>query len=173
MRKFRKAISYAIVTAVSTSVMTSGAAAACAQLAGWWNVFLMQSETPKIRTQLYNVGQADNSGAVSVIGFPPTGAPFNNATAVAIKCRLNLSNAGAFTAGPCTSYGVVAGDGGNVNISGQFAVTGCRITGGTITVPGDPAVSILGGYVNPALKNGAGIARQGAGSVFLFNMVKE
>jgi type 1 fimbria pilin len=98
--------------------------------------------------------------------------PFDNATAVAIKCVLQLNNAGAFTASPCTSYGVVAGDGGNVNISGQFTLTGCQITGGSITVPGDPAVTILGGYVNPTQKNGAGIARQGAGSVFLFNMVK-
>lgn len=172
MQALRKACSYAIVTAVSTSMMSSGAMAACTGLQGAWHVFLMQSETPNIQIQSYTVGRPNNTSSVTLRAFPSAGTPFKNSTALAIKCRLQLSGTGAFSSATCKSYGVVFGDGGDINISGHFILTNCQITGGNITLPFDPTISIRGGYVNPAQKNGAGIA-QGRQRVFLFNMVKE
>ena len=172
MRALRKACSYAIVIAVTTSMMAPGAMAACTGLQGAWHVFLMQSQTPSIQIQTFSVGQPDNTGNITVRAFPTFGTPFKNSTALAIKCRVQLSGTGAFSPATCKSYGVVFSDGGDINISGHFILTNCQITGGTIALPFDPTISIRGGYVNPAQKNGAGIA-QGTGRVFLFNMVKE
>jgi hypothetical protein len=130
----------------------------------------MQAATPAIDTQLYNVGSADNTGAVGVIGFPNTGVPFDNATANVIKCKITL-NANGVGRTACTTYGVVAGDSYNFRADGYINLNACQITGGRINVPNDPAIIMLGGYINGAY--GSGIARQGSGRVFLFNFVKQ
>jgi hypothetical protein len=171
MRGIRKALAHVLFTATAGALTVSSALAAC-PMSGQWHLFIMQGNTPGVRTQLYNVGDATNTGAVGVIGFPTSGAPFDNATANVIKCRiLNMNANGQFTNALCTSYGVVAGDGGNVFVSGRVITNlACQITGGTINVPEDLTVTLLGGYINGAY--GAGIGRQGGRTVLSFNMIK-
>ena len=177
MRKFRKTFAYALVAAVAVAVTTTNALAACANVRGIWHWFLMQSDTPGIDTVNANVMKGDNSGPVNIKVFRHNSSP-SGATALAIRCRVNIAANGSFTEAPCTAYGVEDGDGGPVKISGQITFAAnptCLITGGTINVSEgeDGPVTLLGGYVNPTQKHGAGIARQGPGSVFLFNMVKQ
>ncbi len=175
MRKFRRAFAYALIaTAVSAASITS-ASAACA-IAGTWHVFLLQSQTPDIRTEQKTV-KAHPTGTTSITVFASTGDQFDNHTAVAMQCKLVLTSTGRFTADKCDTHGIVPGDGGQATVSGRLifgasSTSACPITGGTINVVEDPTpVDILGGYVNG--DTGAGIARQGPGSVFLFNIVKQ
>jgi len=173
MRAIRKATTCALVTAMTIGT-ASNAFAACANISGIWHVFLMQGDAPGTVTT--SVRRGNDSGPMNIKVFQNDA--HSSATSLAIKCRLQVNAGGAFpAANPCTSYSVVAGDGGAVTVSGQInfaANPPCQISGGTITVSGDPTpVTFLGGYVNPIQKNGAGVARQGAGSVFLFNMVKQ
>ena len=172
MRRVRSAITCALATAMAIGT-ASNAFAACTGINGVWHVFLMQGDAPATVTT--SVRKGDDMGPMNIRVFQNNN--HSSATSLAIKCKLQVNASGVFTDDPCTSYGVVAGDGGAVTVSGQLnfaANPPCQISGGTLTVSGDPtAVTFLGGYVNPNLKNGAGIARQGASSVFLFNMVKQ
>ena len=173
MRKFRRATTCALVTAMAIGT-ASNAFAACTGINGVWHVFLMQGDAPGTTTT--SVRRGNDSGPMNIKVFQNDAN--SSATSLAIKCRLQVNASGAFpNNNPCTSYSVVAGDGGAVTVTGQInfaANPPCQISGGSITVSGEPtAVTFLGGYVNPTQKSGAGIARQGASSVFLFNMVKQ
>ncbi len=177
MRKIRKALACALTTAAVSAAAITAASAACANIAGTWHVFLLQNETPGMNTVTRSVRNAADTGALNIRVFLPSDSP-RNETAVAIKCRLVIRANGVIPDAPCTAYGVVPDDGGEVTVSGRmtFAATpACLISGGTLTVAEDPEVpvSFLGGYVRPTDGTGAGIARQGPGSVFLFNMVKQ
>jgi len=172
MRKFRRAAACAFIGVVTAGAGATDALAACANLAGVWHVFLMQGAAPATVTT--SVRKGDDSGPMNIRVFQNNA--HSSAVALAIKCRLVIAADGTFGGDQCTSYGVVAGDGGVVTVDGQinFPANGCQITGGIINVSGDPTpVTFLGGYVNGQQKHGAGIARQGASSVFLFNMERQ
>ena len=150
----------------------SNAFAACTGINGVWHLFLMQGDAPGTVTT--SVRRGNDSGPMNIKVFQNDS--HSSATSLAIKCRLVLDATGAFINDPCTSYSVVAGDGGAITVNGQITFAAnppCLISGGTVTIAGEADVTFLGGYVNPTQKNGAGIARQGASSVFLFNMVKQ
>ena len=172
MRPVRSAITCALATTMAIGT-ASNAFAACAGINGIWHVFLMEGDVAFTTTT--SVRKGDDSGPMNIKVFQNN--PHSSATSLAIKCKLQVSNTGAFSNDPCTSYGIVAGDGGAVTVSGQLnfaANPACQISGGTLTISGEPTpVTFLGGYVRTANGHGAGIARQGAGSVFLFNMVKQ
>ena len=170
MRRVRRAVTCAFVGVAVASAGVTDALAACA-ISGTWHVFLMQGAAPSTMTT--SVRKGNDSGPMNIRVFQNDAE--SSATALAIKCKLVIAANGSFADDACTAYGVVPGDGGAVTVTGSLSFApGCQISGGSLTVSGDAVpVTFLGGYVNPTQKHGAGIARQGAGSVFLFNMEKQ
>jgi len=142
MRKFRKALAYALTTAAVSAAAITAASAACSPIAGTWHVFMVQVDV--------------NTG-------------------VAIKCKLELAANGAFSGNKCQAQGIANDDAGSPTVSGRlFFGTGanaCAILRGTVNVPHDPPVNILGGYLNG--NHGSAVARQGQIGVFLINFVRQ
>lgn len=90
----------------------------------------------------------------------------------AIACTLNIAANGMFSGAPCTSYSAATNGSDNATISGTITVASCML-GGSISIPGDPGVTIRSGQVNGNVA--AGIATQGTGSktqVLHFTLVK-
>lgn len=176
MREIRKTLAFGLSVVAAFAVPITAASAAC-NFEGTWHVFLMQSQTPNIKSVLVGVRNQADTGTTFIKGFPPNDKfPYDNHTALAIQCKLVLDGAGRFSDNKCSVRGVAPGDNGQATVGGRVIFgtaddAPCMITGGTLTVSGDPTnVVFIGGYVNG--NHGAGIARQGTGSVFLFNMIK-
>ena len=160
MRNFRKALAYALTTAaVSAAASSAFAACTATQMNGTWQFFALQNATPGIKTVTRTVKSSTNTNLnIKVFNSDP-----ENGIATAIKCTLTVSGAnatGANVSGTCSSQNNIKADGGSgIAVSGNLTLQTCTVTGGTLTVTGDPKpVTFLGGQFNGVM--GTGIARQ-------------
>jgi hypothetical protein len=97
----------------------------------------------------------------------------NNTGADAIRCVATFAAAGNFTA-PCTSYSSGSTAAESVNVSGKLTLTAACDFTGSITVPGNKAVSIKFGHVNGNAGSGIGIQGTGATTrVLHFTLVRK
>ncbi len=166
----RKFFAYSLCATLGVLSASEGANATCGtNLAGTWYLFALEAKSPSIQVTGQSVVTHVNPTSSTVIYPFKSASAFHNGTAHAIKCKVTVKSTGAFTA-PCTSFGVVSHDGGNVNVSGNITVSACNLSG-TINIPGDTPVTIQGGYVNG--NNAAGIGTQGADSVLYFTLIKQ
>lgn len=170
MIRNRKILAYSLCASLGLLSTSGGANAACT-LAGTWQLFGMQGDTPNIKSTITSLRNGADTGAVAIRSFPATGTPFENGTANVIQCTLTVAAGGSFT-GPCDSFGVKAGSSGSATASGHFSLSACNLAG-TITFAGEPpAVTIQRGRINSNSTGGAGIATKGAGRVLYFTLVK-
>jgi hypothetical protein len=106
--------------------------------------------------------------SLHVIEVGPKGA------ANAIACpTLNIATNGSFSGASCTAYTAAMNGSDSATISGTITVASCVLSG-SITIPGDPSVTIRSGRVNGNIA--AGIATQGTSSktqVLHFTLVKQ
>ena len=135
--------------------------------AGTWHLFVMQGATPDIKSTTVTVKNASNANQTIKV-FQNIAAPFKNTTARVIKCVLTVQATGNILSSPCTSYGV-NGAVDSTNVTGNLTLSSCNLSG-TINIPGDTAVTIVGGHINGV--NGAGIATQGPKQVLHFSLIK-
>ena len=147
---------------------------------GTWQFFALQNATPGIKTVTQTVKSSTNTNLnIRVLNGVP-----ENGIATAIQCTLTVSGAnatGANVSGTCTSQNNTKADNGSgITVNGNLTLQTCTVTGGTLTVTGDPKpVTFLGGQFNGAM--GTGIARQdhqGAAlnaftQLFLWTMLKD
>ena len=161
---------FTILGAFAAFLPASNANATCAaNAAGTWNFFALADREPAINSVIANVRNASGNGPIAIRVLPSGGVTFVKDSAKVIKCVLTISADGSFSSAPCTSYGDQGGSksmsvGGNLT----FASPTCDLSG-TVSIPGENAVTIRGGHVNGAI--GAGIATQGK-QVLSFTLVE-
>jgi hypothetical protein len=90
-----------------------------------------------------------------------------------IRCIATFGSNGNFSA-PCKIFESGVGTQISQNVTGKITVsTACDVTG-SVTVPGDPTVTLRYGHING--NHGSGIATQGANAnlrVLYFSLVKQ